>query len=169
MRIRQVKPAFWTDSVIAELSAPCRLFYIGLWGLADDAGYFRTDVPQIGVELYGYEARGKRERNVESFLASLGAAGRIERFDCEHGRIPTFKDHQRLAGETHQVVTIKREHEGCSRIPADTRASPLVPGTVRNGRGKVRDVEERNGTSRASDPAGPRAPSEFAARVPRPA
>jgi hypothetical protein len=41
VRIRQVKPAFWADSRLAELPERTRLFYIGLWMIADDAGWLR--------------------------------------------------------------------------------------------------------------------------------
>lgn len=169
VRIRQVKPAFWTDSRIAELSAPCRLFYIGLWMLADDAGWFRADVPSIGVELYGYETRTRRERSVAAFLEALGASGRIVLLPCGHGYIPAFSEHQRLAGETKRVVSVKRDHESCPHTPATPRVSPLIPDTVRSGTVSSGKGQERNGQSRASDPEGPRAISEFQSRVPRPA
>ena len=170
VRIRQVKPAFWTDSTIAGLAPAVRLFYIGLWMVADDAGYLRWDTPQIANELYGYESRKKRERDVDAFIAVLTDDGRVVRYECGHAFIPHLTDHQRLAGETHRVVSVKREHESCPRIPAVPRDSPLVPDTVRNGSGTVRNVKERNGTPRAGEPDGPLAEvTEFQARVPRPA
>src|SRR5690349_8386566 len=38
-KIRAVKPEFWTDDEIVELSAFARLLYIGLWNLACDNGH----------------------------------------------------------------------------------------------------------------------------------
>jgi hypothetical protein len=170
MRIRQVKPAFWTDSTIAGLPPAVRLFYIGLWMLADDAGYLRFDTPQIANELYGYESRKKREREVDAFANSLIEEGRVVLYGCGHAFIPHLTDHQRLSGETHRVVSVKREHEGCTRSPASPRTSPLVPDTVRNGRGTVGNVKERNGTPRAGEPDGPLAEiSEFREKAKWPA
>lgn len=159
MRIRQVKPAFWTDSRIAELPDSTRLFYVGLWMLADDGGWFRVDVPSMGAELYSYEGRAKRERGVIASLDRLKAAGRIVLHDCGHGVIPTFAEHQRLAGETKRVLTVKREHSLCPRIPANPRDIPPDPDTVSEGTGKVRDGSESHGTPRAGEPGGPLAES----------
>ena len=139
MRIRQVKPSFFKDARIAELPAPVRLTYIGLWMLADDAGYYRWDVAEAGLELYGYESRSRREKDVTAHLAQLVKAGRVEVYECDHVFIPTLTDHQRFGGPTKRVTTYQREHASCPHIPATPRDSPPIPGTVRNGTELVRD------------------------------
>ena len=142
MRIRQVKPSFFKDARIADLSPAVRLTYIGLWMLADDGGYYRWDAAEAGLELYGYESRTRREKAVTDHLEALVTAGRIVRFPdliCDHIHIPTLVDHQRFGGPTKRVTTYQVEHARCApRIPATPRESP--PGTVRNGIGT-----ERNG------------------------
>ena len=157
MRIRQVKPSFFKDPLMAELSPAVRLFYVGLWMLADDAGWFRWDAAEVGNELYGYEPRGRRERNVATYLDAIVTAGRVTRFDCGHIFIPTLTDHQRLAGLTKQVRTAVREHEKecIPQPPADPRDDPQSPDTVRNGIGKgtgTVDGTVRNGSERLSAP-----------------
>ncbi len=175
MRIRQVKPAFWTDVRIAELPAPCRLFYIGLWMQADDAGWLRWDVPQIAAELYGFEPRTRRERNVAAYADALEAVKRIERLPCGHAFIATMAGHQRLSGSTKQVLSIAREHE---RVCVTPRTSPQVPAETRDSPpGKERERErvsrngsgtERLGTGSARAPeGGAPAESEFQRLVPR--
>ena len=174
MRIRQIKPAFWHDARIAALSPAARLFYIGLWMIADDAGYFRWDPTEVSNELYGYEGRKRRERDVVAFMERLVEIDRVELFECGHGRVPTFTNHQRLAGETHQVRTFQKEHRECPHIPAGDapRESSLIP--ARNGKEQVevREGTVRNGNSRARAQGGARREddqdSEFRARVPRP-
>lgn len=154
MRIRQVKPSFFKDARIAELTPAVRLTYIGLWMLADDAGYYRWDAAEAGLELYGYESRGKRERDVTAHLAALVAAERVTLLSdpkfgyecCEHIFIPTLTDHQRFGGPTKRVTTYQREHADCPRIPADTRDSPPIPDPVRNGTERYGDGTERYGT-----------------------
>jgi hypothetical protein len=121
VRIRQVKPAFWTDDRIASLPAPVRLFYIGLWMVADDAGWFRWNGPQLGAELYSFEGRAKRERNVEQWGELLEGQGRIRRYPCGHSVIPTMTDHQRMSAATKRVKTYEREHEKC--VAADARGN----------------------------------------------
>lgn len=155
MRIRQVKPSFFKDAHIAAMAPAVRLTYIGLWMLADDAGYYRWDVAEAGLELYGYDSRTKREKVVAAHLDELVAGGRVVRLAdpkygyeaCDHIYIPTLTDHQRFGGPTKRVTTYQREHATCPRIPADTRESPPIPGTVRIRNGTERELElERSGT-----------------------
>jgi hypothetical protein len=162
MRIRQVKPAFFKDARIAELPAPVRLFYIGLWMLADDAGWLWWDVAEVGNELYGYEPRKPRERHAQQYLDALVLSKRVLMHPCGHIEIPSFTEHQRLAGTTKQVRTTLKEHASrCHpQPPADTRGSPQSPDTVRNGIGIG---TERLGT--VSENA--RETSEFQEKVPR--
>ncbi len=164
MRIRQIKPAFWTDVRLAELPPAVRLTFIGLWMIADDAGWFRYDPAQVANELYGYESRRRRERTIAADVEALEVAGRVNIYPCGHAQVPHLTEHQRLAGETHRVLTIQREHSHCPAVPRD---SPLVPDTVRNGSGTLeeRKVMERN-VAREAEPSGsPR--SEFSQKVPR--
>jgi hypothetical protein len=168
MRIRQVKPSFFKDARMAELPAPVRLTYIGLWMLADDAGYYRWDVAEAGLELYGYESRTKRERDVAKHLEALVKAGRVTDLGCGHVLIPTLTDHQRFGGPTKRVTTYQREHADCPRIPATPRDSPPIPDTVRNGTERYGDGTERSGTvdARKRDDE---TESDFKARVGIPA
>jgi hypothetical protein len=133
MRIRQIKPAFWTDARIAALPAAVRLFYIGLWMLADDAGYLRWDGVEAANELYGYETRRRREKHVAEYLAALVAAERVLVYDCGHVLIPHLIHHQHLAALTKRVLTFQREHQSCPRVPAEARGNPQVPAPVRLG------------------------------------
>jgi hypothetical protein len=65
VRIRQVRPEFFTDHVMGALPADVRLTYIGLWCVADDAGWMTWDVDQIAAQLYPYESIRSRTRRVE--------------------------------------------------------------------------------------------------------
>lgn len=171
MRIRQVKPAFWTDARVAALPAPARLFYIGLWMVADDAGWLRWDVSQIANELYGYESRRKRERDVETYLALLVTAERVVVHPCGHVEVPKLTTHQHLSVVSKQVRTYQREHADCLPSPAVTREHPRKPAETRdspavnvkgngkvngNGKGDGDGKGKGNGSARAGEPDGPR-------------
>jgi hypothetical protein len=172
MRIRQVKPEFFKDARLAALSPAVRLFYIGLWMVADDGGWLRADVPELGIELFGYDPRKSRERTVTCHLDALRESGRIVMYPCGHAFIPTFTNHQRLAGETRRVHTVKREHEACPHIPATPRTSPQVPDTVRNVGGNVKGTVSNGSVdapANTPDGAGATELSEWRKRVPRPA
>lgn len=154
MRIRQVKPAFFKDARMAELTADERLFFIGLWMLADDAGYLRWDPAEAGLELYGYEPRDEREQAATAHLAVLIEAGRVVNLECGHLRIPTFKNHQRLAGLSKQVKTYENEHHACyaPAPPAGARDDPTSPGPERSGKG-IGSGTERFGSELVRAPA----------------
>ncbi len=55
MKIRSVRPEFFTDAKMARLSHSARLLYIGLWCLADDDGRGRLLPKHIEGELFPYE------------------------------------------------------------------------------------------------------------------
>jgi hypothetical protein len=160
MRIRQVKPAFWADSRLAELPERTRLFYIGLWMIADDAGWLRWDPVEVGRDLYGYESRVKRERRVCEMFAQLVTSERVVLHPCGHAEVPKLGTHQHLASLDKQVRGSLKEHlSKCSpQSPAETRGNPRTPGeiTLGNGKGTVGRGKVGNGSGRASattDPA----------------
>lgn len=171
-----MKPEFWKDPEVSNLAPVTRLTYIGLWMLADDGGWFRLDVPTISLELYGWDSRARREKAVTAALNELRDAERITVYPCGHAVIPTMTNHQRFAGETKRVYTVKREHEHCPRIPAgDTqlpagdaipahpRGSSHTPATVRSGE-RVRNGSSRNVSSTAQK-RDDESESEFRLRV----
>lgn len=152
MRIRQVKPAFWSDRAMASLPEPTRLFYIGLWGIADDGGFLDDSTAEIAGELYRYEPVKRREIRVEDMLSQLIAAERVVRHECGHLEVPRLAEHQHLAGAMKQVRTTMNEHlRKClsPQIPAETREGPRVPDDPRpvkgNGQVMVRSEKVSNG------------------------
>jgi hypothetical protein len=50
-RIRSVKPEFWTDEKVVELSAFARLLFIGLWNFADDDGRMVHSPKRIKMQV----------------------------------------------------------------------------------------------------------------------
>ncbi len=139
MRIRQIKPEFWKDARMADVSEGARLFYVGTWMLCDDAGWFRWSLPEIGAELFPFDGKRARERKIQKYVAELAGIGRILVLDCAHAQVPKLTAHQHLAGTTRRVVTIASEHSKCvsldrsPHIPADPRTSPPIPAPVRLG------------------------------------
>lgn len=173
MRIRQITPAFWADATMADLPPEIRLTYIGLWMVADDAGWFRESIPEIALSLYGYEPRHRRERLVSRALDILAAAGRVVRHECGHSQIPTLERHQRIGGKRsyiwrseHNVrcvgsgsVRDDLDHPGSVREDLERSASNV---TVRNVTGTsnvtVRNVTVERARARKGD-------SEFRRRM----
>ena len=153
MRIRQIKPEFWSDAALQTATTPEeQLFYIGTWNLADDAGWLRWEPVEIAADLYRYQPSAKRLKAVERCAAKLSALGRIVIYECGHAFIPTLTKHQHLSAETKRVYTIVREHEercGLRELPADSRGDPRSAG--RDGFGQVRKGEVRASDSNGDD------------------
>jgi len=148
MRIRQIKPGWWLDKALRRgLTADAREFYIGLWMLADDAGWLEWDLERISAELYPYgvdvpgglfaggDPIASREAAVATWtkllLALDAACPHLVIRDCGHAQLPKLPVHQRVGGRP--VYTIRDAHaRGCARMRADAHN-----GRVGNGSGKV--------------------------------
>jgi hypothetical protein len=144
MRIRQIKPEFWKDARMADLSEGARLFFIGTWQLCDDAGWMRWDVPNIAAELYPFEGRHSREKRVIRHAEALAATGRLHLHDCGHAQVPKMPAHQHLAGTTRRVTSIHTEHQLCAQ-PATPRDSPRLPAPVSIGSVREGSVSKLDG------------------------
>lgn len=155
LRIRQVKPDYWRDSRLADLTDTERLIYIGLWMEADDAGWFREDIPEIATDLFPYVPRDDRERTVSTVVSRLRGMGRLVSHPCGHTFIPTMTKHQRLSSTTKRVLTVEREHGDCGG-PGDARGEPRdTAGTRASPPGKERDgTVVGKGTDMAPAPFG---------------
>jgi hypothetical protein len=142
VRIRQVRPEFWTDEAMARLPMTVRQFYIGLWNVADDAGWLVWRPAHIGAVLFPYESARRREREIASWSAQLVDAGRLRLHDCGCAEIPTLPRHQRIAGkQSFAVLETHRKHVE-SRVVAPKGYQALSGSPV-----EERRVEERNGIS----------------------
>lgn len=97
MRIRTIKPEFWTNERMASLSEFTRLLALALINYADDEGYFNANVSLIRGALFPFGDESGRIRGSLGELSRLdylrlskGADGR------EYGWIVHFSDHQKV-------------------------------------------------------------------------
>lgn len=93
MRIRTIKPDFWSDEMVASWPIVGRLSYIGLWNEADDEGRLRASVPYLKARLFPYDA----DIEMESVLAPIIASGRLVVYVVDgqtFGWLPKFVEHQ---------------------------------------------------------------------------
>lgn len=92
-RIRSIKPDFFLHEGLAELSPLHRLFFVGLWTLADKEGRLEDRPKRIKAALMPWE-----RCDVEKLLTDLSAGGFIVRYsigDLDCIAIPNFAKHQR--------------------------------------------------------------------------
>lgn len=91
-RARNIKPGFFTNDLLAELSPLCRLLFIGLWTLADREGRLEDRPKRIKAELLPYD-----DCNADLMLSELDKAGFVLRYDVDGSRyiqIVNFEKHQ---------------------------------------------------------------------------
>ncbi len=91
-RSRNVKPGFFENEDLADLSAHTRLLFIGLWTIADRRGILEDRHRRISGQIFRYE-----QINCEPLLAKLAETGFIRRYESSGIQciiIPKFGKHQ---------------------------------------------------------------------------
>lgn len=114
MRTRLLRPELVTDELMGTLPDALVLFYLKLWLLTDDAGYFELRPRQIAASLYPYRAPARRLRQVDGWLLELAQLGRIEPLGCGlHAVVPTIPRHRIQGGS--KAYTHRASHrEQCA-------------------------------------------------------
>lgn len=154
-RIRQIKPSWFLDKELRRgATADNREFYIGLWMLADDAGWLVWDVERIGAELYPYEPVARREKRVEAWATVLETLDpddpHLVVYTCGHAVVPKMPGHQRNAGKVTKSTYeahLRACRGGVSRLRLTEAHTPGEPTLATDSPGRVGvGKEERNGT-----------------------
>lgn len=151
MRIRLVRPEYWQDDTIGHMSDSVRLFYIGLWCAADDAGWLEWKPSQLGASLYPYRPTSTRVRNIKTWGDGLVAAGKLVIHPCGCAFIPTFAKHQRLGGNaSFQYREKHRYHVALTDEESRQIHTGIARGEV--GRGKEGEVGKEGGAGPGAEP-----------------
>lgn len=94
-RIRTIKPEFWTDEDMAELSEPACLLAIGLLNYADDEGYFNANPKLIKAVVFPLR---EPSRPIPVLILELSNCGYLSMFSTQDGKqfglITNFLKHQ---------------------------------------------------------------------------
>lgn len=172
MRIRSIKPEFWTSEDIAALDWNTRLLFIGLWSYVDDNGVGRDVERLIVADLFPLEDDPRDTlATVSRGLASLAARRLIARYTV-NGRpflhICTWDKHQKIDRPAKPRYPLPT----CADAPIrDTLATPsrdlrdsLDAGTGEQGN---RGTEEQ-GNSETTTSSRARTARSTATRVPDP-
>lgn len=117
MRIRTIKPEFWTHPVLCRMDDSTKLLAIGLLNYADDDGYFFAEPKMVQAALfplredYGRTTVGLRE---------LSGSGYIElRTHPTHGligRVTNFNKHQCVNKRRNSVIAQYFQTDGSATV-----------------------------------------------------
>ena len=126
MRIRSIRPEFWTSTAISSLALEDRLLFIGLWSYVDDNGVGIDRLSLIATELFPDDIEKEPRETfarVSRGLASLSEAGRITRYSVD--------------GKDYLSVTNWTEHQkidkpGRARYPLPTSTDAHIRDTLAN-------------------------------------
>jgi hypothetical protein len=130
MRIRSIKPEFWTDKKISSMTYFNRLLFISLWNLADDDGRFKSDPRIIKGALYPLDETTTPE-SIEVGLRELSGSGRVVLYEIDeekYGQVCNFSEHQVINKPSKSKIPKLREYSG-----SPTVALPDGSGSGREG------------------------------------
>lgn len=97
-RIRTIKPSFWGDAAVAELSRDARLLLIGLISLADDDGRFLASSSAISGYVFPNDDISKPV--LRRWIDELRTSGMVTFYTVgrlEYGVLPNYRKHQRIS------------------------------------------------------------------------
>lgn len=167
MRIRSIKPDFWTSETLALLPERMRLTFIGTWSYVDDNGVGVDNEMLIAAALYPLSGDAPETlRRIAEDLRMLSFAGLLPRYEVDGKRylfVRNWDEHQKVS------------HPRKSRYPRPDEAflTSYDRGTRENKQSLSReppeDLPSRSAVSREQG-AGSRdsAPNGAGAEAPRP-
>ena len=126
-RARNIKPGFFKNEDLGELTPVVRLFFIGLWCVADREGRFEDRPRRLWAEIMPYD-----HYEGEAAMEQLAARGFVVRYEV---------DGMRCA----QIVNfLKHQTPHCKEAPS------IIPGPSAESTGKGCD-EHRESTGKGGD------------------
>lgn len=142
-RIRYIKPDFFTDEKVIELSLTARLLFIGLWTLVDREGRMEYSARQIKIRLFPVD-----DFDVAPCVQELADAGLVVGYEAENKvflQITNFAKHQRPhpkeAASTCPAVKLHGKKFNFTASKSYIPSSPVI---------KEQNIKEQNGDSKTA-------------------
>lgn len=96
-RIRTIKPQFWGDGEIADLSIEARYLCIGLVSMADDDGRFMASINAVCGYVFPHDSIPPSK--IRKWLNEIESVGFVRLYQVgkrEYGEIENFRRHQKI-------------------------------------------------------------------------
>lgn len=146
-RIRTIKPTFWTDEDMADISEAACLLAIGLLNYADDEGYFNANPKLIKASVFPIR---ETSGSIPVLLQELSNCGYISLFSAQDGKryglINNFTKHQVVNKKT--PSKIKELNLLPENYGSDTGGLPLG----KEGKGNIKPLSNTREDNFQSDP-----------------
>lgn len=132
MRSRNIKPDFFRDAELAEVTIEARYLFIGLWCLADREGKLKDKPKQIRFEVF---PETKTNDDIETLLDMLCKHDLIIRYtvlNCQYIKVVNFLKHQ---SPHHTEMQSKIPNPPCVTVshrepPEISSDIPLIPDSL---------------------------------------
>jgi hypothetical protein len=142
MRIRSIRPEFWSSEDVAAMDWDTRLVFIGLWSYVDDNGAGRDVEALVVAALFPLDGDlPESSRRVTGALRHLSDRGQITRYEVDGKRylfINAWKKHQRIekASTGRYPLPTSEDAEIREHSPTTPGAlpEPSTPGEGEKGR-----------------------------------
>ncbi|WP_244096389.1 hypothetical protein [Burkholderia dolosa] len=132
-RIRTIKPDFWTDEKIVELSFEARLFFIGSWNFADDNGNLQRSAKKLKMQIFPADSI-----DCEPIIQSLIAHGMLIEYEVNGEKYLHIKGFRK-----HQVVN-RPSKTGLPMPDSGSTPTPLSESSLTEGKGRERKGKEES-------------------------
>lgn len=122
MRARNIKPGFFENEELHELSIPARLIFIGMWCMADREGRLQDRPKKIKLQLVPYD-----DVDIHACLDQLTDHGFIIRYSVngeDYIQISTFTKHQ--SPHKHEKQSIIPPPMAVHRQPMAVHSQPMA-------------------------------------------
>jgi hypothetical protein len=97
-RIRTIKPSFWGDDKVSQLSRDARLLFLGLVSMADDSGRFLASPSAISGYVFPNDLISPKR--LAGWLAEIEQIGLVVFYNggrVHYGAIPKWRKHQKIS------------------------------------------------------------------------
>lgn len=150
-RIRTIKPEFWIDEKVVDLSFPARLLFVGMWNFADDQGFVDYKPRRIKMQIFPAD-----EVDIQSLINELLTAGRVVAHIAPIGpvlRIVNWQ-HQRVDKPARERFAVEELRPFIDEPPRPPDTSALVKSIVESPREDSSTVRESSSASVATEGKG---------------
>lgn len=117
-RNRMIKPEFWEDEKVGELSFGARLLFIGSLNYADDEGFLRWNTEYLQSSIFIYDKLSKNK--IKSFMKELENLKIVEVFETKNhffvAKIKNFTKHQKISHPQPSKFSIDLEQKTESEV-----------------------------------------------------